>query len=106
MTQLSFDNIFSAITDEKQESADLKFRADLMLVMRDIFEFKGWKQSDVVSFLDIPQSRASELMRGKVDKFSSDKLIGFLAKLGFQFRPKFFASDFLDEQIKCSVDCI
>jgi len=106
MTQLSYNNIFDAIADNKEESADLKFRADLMLVMREYFEFKEWTQSDVVSALGITQPRASELMRGKVDKFSSDKLIGFLAKLGFQISPKFVASAPSNEQIKCSVDCV
>jgi predicted XRE-type DNA-binding protein len=35
----------------------------------------------------VPQPRVSELMTGKVNKFSSDKLIGFLAKVGIRFRP-------------------
>ena len=35
----------------------------------------------------IPQPRVSELMTGKVDKFSADKLIGFLASVGIRFKP-------------------
>jgi hypothetical protein len=29
----------------------------------------------------------SELLNGKIDKFSADKLIGFAAKLGIRFYP-------------------
>lgn len=87
--QLAYNNIFDAITEDKAEAADLKFRSDLMLVMRQIFDDRGWSQADIMAALDIPQPRVSELARGKVDKFSSDKLIGYLAKLGFQFRPTY-----------------
>ena len=89
MTQLSYDNIFDAIVEDTSEAADLKFRADLMLVMRRLFESRGWKQADIMAALDISQPRASELVRGKVDKVSSDKLIGYLAKLGFRLQPTF-----------------
>lgn len=92
MEQLAYDNIFDAITEDKAEAADLKFRADLMLVMRQIFEDKKWTQADIMAALDIPQPRVSELARGKVDKFSADKLIGYLAKLGFQFKPSYQSS--------------
>lgn len=106
MTQLSYDNIFDAITENKKEAADLRFRADLMLLMRDAFEQNGWTQSDVMSALEINQPRASELMRGKVDKFSSDKLIGFLDKLGFRIRPKLVPSRNFKMQVECHVDCV
>ena len=89
MTQLTYSNIFDAITNDPIEAADLEFRADLMLVMRKFFEHKGWVQADIMQVLGISQPRASELAGGKVDKFSSDKLIGFIAKLGFKFKPQF-----------------
>ena len=37
--------------------------------------------------LNIPQPRVSELMTGKVDRFSADKLIGFLARVGIRLKP-------------------
>jgi predicted XRE-type DNA-binding protein len=103
MTQLSYDNIFDAITDNKDEAADLRFRADLMLIMRDIFELKKWTQSDIMSVLEVSQPRASELMRGKVDKFSSDKLISFLSKLGFRVRPKLILTESSAPNLECPV---
>lgn len=106
MSQLEFDNIFDLIADDPNDAADMKFRADLMLVMRDMFEQKSWEQSDVMSFLNISQPRASELMRGRVDKFSSDKLIGFLYMLGFRLRPQFVAAKRSKKQIKCNVELV
>lgn len=84
--RLQYSNIFEAITDDAAEAADLRFRADLMLVLREYFRSQAATQAEIGSRLGIPQPRVSELMTGKIDKFSSDKLIGFLAKLGIRFR--------------------
>jgi len=106
MSQLEFNNIFDLIADDPNDAADMKFRADLMLVMRDMFEQKSWEQSDVMHVLNISQPRASELMRGRVDKFSSDKLIGFLYKLGFRLRPQFVSAKRSKKQITCNVELV
>jgi predicted XRE-type DNA-binding protein len=89
MSNLQFDNIFDVITDNAEESADLQFRADLMLVIREIIESKQWNQTEASEALGVAQPRISEIMRGKIALFSSDKLIGLLAKLGYQIRPQF-----------------
>lgn len=91
MTQLSYDNIFDSFEEDPIESADLRFRSDLMVVLRKLFEARGLSQADVMQHLDITQPRASELMRGKIDKVSSEKLIGYLAMLGFHFKPTYQA---------------
>lgn len=86
-TKLKYSNIFEAITDSTEDAADMEFRADLMLVLRDYFRDQGMSQSQIGKKLDIPQPRVSELMTGKVDKFSADKLIGFLARVGIRLKP-------------------
>lgn len=91
MTQLSYKNIFDAITGDQNEAADLAFRTDMMIAMRQFFEDKGWKPAQVRTRLGISQPRVSELMTGKINLVSSDKLIGYWAKLGFHFRPVFVA---------------
>ena len=85
--KLKYPNIFEAITKNAEEAADIEFRADLMLVLRDFFCEQEASQARIGRMLRIPQPRVSELMTGKVNKFSSDKLIGFLAKVGIRFRP-------------------
>lgn len=104
MDKLVYSNIFEAIGDNPAEAADLQFRADLMLVLRELFESRGWAQADIMAALDIPQPRVSELVTGKVSKVSSDKLIGYLAKLGYRFRPTFARSTRGKEvPVKCQV---
>lgn len=85
--KLKYSNIFEAIADSGEEAADLEFRADLMLVLRDYFQSRGASQAQIGKKLGIPQPCVSELMNGKVGKFSSDNLIGFLAKVGIRLKP-------------------
>ena len=87
MSKLKFSNIFDAITDDGDEAADLEFRADLMLLLREYFKAHNASQTEIGKTLGVPQPRVSELLGGKIDKFSSDKLIGFLAKVGIRLKP-------------------
>jgi len=63
------------------------FRADLMLMLRDYFRDQEMTQTQIRKALNIPQPRVRELMTGKVDGFSADKLIGFLARVGIRLKP-------------------
>lgn len=103
MTKLAYNNIFDAITNDAGEAADLKFRSDLLIVLRGIFESRNWKQAEIMQALDIPQPRASELTRGMADKFSSDKLIGYLAALGYRFAPGYTISNQSRISVRCEV---
>lgn len=87
--QLTYSNIFDAIFEDESEAADMQFRSDLMIVIRQIVEHKGYSSKDLESRLGVPQPRVSELLNGKVEKCSADKLITYLAKLGFRFKPTY-----------------
>jgi predicted XRE-type DNA-binding protein len=98
--KLAYSNIFESITEDKALAADLQFRSDLMMTLIDIIEHKGWKQSEIAEALDIAQPRVSELLRGKISLFSSDRLLGYLAKLGYRLRP----SVDRDHNVICAVE--
>lgn len=92
MERLEYDNIFDVITDSPAEAADLQFRADLMLTLRKLLEERKLRQAEIAEALGVSQPRVSELMRGKIDLFSADKLIGLLARLDVRLRPSVDAS--------------
>jgi len=52
--------------------------AELRLLIRD----QGWTQAEAAQRLDISQSRVSDLVRGKWDKFSLDMLITLAVRAG------------------------
>lgn len=87
MERLEYDNIFDVTADSPAEAADLQFRADLMLTLRKLLEERNLRQGEIAKLLGVSQPRVSELMRGKIDLFSADKLIGLLARLDVRLRP-------------------
>ncbi|THV23167.1 helix-turn-helix domain-containing protein [Peteryoungia ipomoeae] len=92
MQQLDYDNIFDVVADNPAEAADLQFRTDLMLTLRKLLVERNWRQAEIAETLGVSQPRVSELMRGKIDLFSADKLIGLLARLDVRLRPSVDAS--------------
>lgn len=65
-----------------------------------IIDNNGWEQAQIAQALEIPQPRVSELLRGKISLFSSDRLIGYLAKRGYAFRPSVTG----DHEVICEVE--
>jgi predicted XRE-type DNA-binding protein len=102
MAKLSYTNIFDAVTDDPGEAADLEFRSDMMVLLRRLFEARNWDQADVMSALEISQPRVSELVTGKINKISSDKLITYLAKLGYILKPTYRQNR--KQPIRCDVE--
>lgn len=98
--KLEYTNIFESITEDSTLAADLQFRSDLLMTLIDIFDDKGWKQAQIAEALDIAQPRVSELLRGKISLFSSDRMIGYLAKLGYRLRPSVTG----DHKVICEVE--
>ncbi len=64
------------------EAAVLALRADLMGRLRLLVENEGWTQVQAAQRFGIAQSRVSDLLRGKWDKFSLDMLITLAARAG------------------------
>jgi predicted XRE-type DNA-binding protein len=81
-TTKSSGNVFRDIGFDKEETLVLSMRADLMAKLRLLIERRGWTQVRAADELGIGQSRVSDLMRGKWDKFSLDMLLILAARAG------------------------
>ena len=81
-------NIFEELGFEADEANDLKYRAHLLLHIKTIAEKQKYSRRDLEKILDIPQPRISELMTGKIDRFSADKLFSYIEKLGYEVQMK------------------
>lgn len=86
MNKVVYASAFDLLENPKK-AADLQFRSDLIIVLEKVFEKNDWSQKEIAKALEISQPRASELINGKIHLFSSEKLLGFLAKLNIRFRP-------------------
>ncbi len=61
---------------------NLKIRADLMNTLRDFIADEGLNQKKAAEVFGVPQPRISDLTRGKINKFTIDKLVNMLARIG------------------------
>lgn len=78
----SSGNVFVDLGFPPEEAAVLTMRADLMATLRTLIIERGWTQQEAARKLEIGQSRVSDLVRGKWEKFSLDMLITLAARVG------------------------
>ena len=78
----SSGNVFSDLGFDDGEAENLKLRSQLMQELEALIRTKGLTQTEAAEFLGIQQSRVSDLVRGKIDRFSIDTLVNLLAKAG------------------------
>ena len=78
----SSGNIFLDLGFEPAEAAVLQMRANLMGDLRAYIEKHELTQADAAKRLGIAQSRVSDLVRGKWEKFSLEMLITLETRLG------------------------
>lgn len=78
----SSGNVFTDLGFENEEAVLLKLRADLMAGLRATIAERGWTQQEAAKHLHVGQSRVSDLVRGKREKFSLDMLVTLAARAG------------------------
>jgi len=63
-------------------SAHIVARGELMLAVAEVIREKGWTQGEAAAFLGVGQPRISDVVKGRIDRFSVDTLMTWLQKLG------------------------
>jgi len=82
----STGNVFRDIGFRHEEAEHLLVRADLMIQVQKLIASRRLKQRAAAKLLGVTQPRVSDLLRGRIDLFSTDALIDMLARLGAQVR--------------------
>lgn len=78
----SSGNVFTDLGFASGEAVILQMRATLMNDLREYIESSGMTQVQAAEHLGIAQSRVSDLVRGKWEKFSLEMLITLEARAG------------------------
>jgi len=78
----SSGNVFLDLGYSPDEAAILQMRADLMADLRKFIKAKRLTQAKAAEVLGISQSRVSDLIRGKWDRFSLEMLITLATRAG------------------------
>jgi predicted XRE-type DNA-binding protein len=80
----SSGNVFIDLGFSPDEAAVLQMRADLMTDLRKFIKAKNLTQARAAEILGVSQSRVSDLVRGKWEKFSLEMLITLATRAGMR----------------------
>ena len=78
----SSGNVFRDIGFSEEESANLEARSRLMIVLEKEIRKLKMTQTQVAKIIGVKPPRISELMNGRIEKFSLDLLVLYLSRLG------------------------
>jgi predicted XRE-type DNA-binding protein len=81
-----FESVWDALEETPAKAANLRLRADLMIALR--AKVAEWDTTQVAAAqrLRITQPRLSDLLRGRIDRFSLDTLVNLAAQAGLVIR--------------------
>lgn len=82
----SSGNVFRDLGFPAEEAEHLLVRTDLLIQLQKAIGSRGLKQAQAAGILKVSQPRVSDLLRGRIDLFSTDTLIDMLARLGIRVR--------------------
>ena len=85
-------NVFRDLGFDVDASENLRIRSDLMIELSELIRNKGWTQAQAAELMGVSQPRISDLVRGKIDRFSIDSLIAMLGSAGVKVRITITAS--------------
>ena len=82
----STGNVFRDLGFSAEEAEHLLIRADLLIQLQKAIASRGLTQAKAAKILRVTQPRVSDVLRGRLDLFSTDSVIDMLARLGVHVR--------------------
>src|ERR1035437_7636442 len=90
VTHVTRGDVLDDLGFSRSEATALKVKADLLDAIRAEIEEKNYTQRQLVSILDEHQPAVSNLMRGRINQVSIEKLLRYVDRLGMRARLKVF----------------
>ncbi|MGB8029542.1 MAG: XRE family transcriptional regulator [Terracidiphilus sp.] len=84
MKRERYSNVWDAIEDDPAVAENLKLRSSLMVALKRSIQREGLTQAQAAKLLGVTQPRISNLMRGKINAFSLDLLVGMATAAGLR----------------------
>lgn len=76
-------NVFVDLGFDEIEAQELTLRSFLLSKLQKVLRDSKLTQANIGQLLQIDQPRVSKLVKGEINKFSTDKLISYLLRLGY-----------------------
>ena len=78
----STGNVFADLGFSSEEAENLRIRADLMIELRKLIAARRLTQTAAARLFGVSQPRVSDLVGGKIERFSIDTLVEMLGRAG------------------------
>src|SRR5712692_1483910 len=78
------ENVFVDCGFPPAEAENLRIRAKMMIALTGYIEERRITQSRAARIMDVAQPRISDLMRGKIGRFTIDTLVNMVAAAGLK----------------------
>lgn len=72
------------VTHDEDTASKMAMKTDLSIMLGDLIASKQWTQTEAAEQLHVTQSRISDLVNLKIEKFTLDALFDMLDKLDFR----------------------
>ena len=83
-----YDNAWEALYDDPARAESLRIKSELMVRVEKYIQENGFIQKEAAKILGVSQPRVSDLVRGKIDRFTIDMLINMLSRVGIKVNIK------------------
>ena len=80
----SFEHVWDALTDSPAESANMTARSDLLIDLQQAVAGWGATHEEAAKRLGVTRPRVSDLLGGKIHKFSLDALVNLATQAGLR----------------------
>ena len=80
----TYSDVWDAVAETSSEAANLKIRSKLMIALADYVAGENITQAEAARRFGVPRSRVSELVNGKISKFSIDRLVNMAASVDLE----------------------
>jgi len=77
-----FDSVWDALFEDKSEAENLRIRSELMMNVSQYIAVNGLTQREAAQRFEVSQPRISDIINGKIDKFTIDSLVNIITKTG------------------------
>jgi predicted XRE-type DNA-binding protein len=82
----TFASVWDALEEQAEAAINMRLRSELAIAVRGTVE--GWHatQAQAARRLGVTQPRLNDLLRGRLDRFSLDALVGLAERAGLAVR--------------------
>ncbi len=79
-----YDNVWEALENDVSLAENLKLRSSLMMKIAEYVEESSLTQAEAARRLGTTQPRLNDVIKGRIDKCTVDRLVNMLSQAGFR----------------------